>query len=266
MGIIRGFPEQYESEICDIYQNTNRSLKDIAEEFSCSTYIVRKILNSNNIQTKVRTKINGNLDIGYFERIDTEAKAYLLGFIFADGNVYKNQFSLEIGVKDKEILFLLKDELKINSKISYRKRSNTEVMTIKVTSEKICDSLAKYGIVPNKTLNTRHLPHNIPRDYLRHFLRGVFDGDGWISIKLDRYYCMGYVCAYASMAEDFRELANSLIENKNRVKITSKGGEHSYVIQFQNTTQVKQLATALYKDSNYYLPRKYDRAVKIFSR
>jgi intein/homing endonuclease len=265
MGIVRGFPEKYENEICEIYQNTNHSLKDIAEKFSCSTYIVRKILQANRIPIVVKTKINGDLKLDYFENIDSEVKAYLLGFIFADGNVFNNQLALEIGVRDKENLILLKSELKSKAKISYRKRPNTEVVTTRINSERLCNSLAKYGIVPNKTMNTHHLPNNIPKEYLRHFLRGVFDGDGWISIKFDKYYCMGYVCCYASMAEDFRTMANSLIEDKNDVKITNKGGEHSYVIQFQRTVQVKQLAAALYKDSNYYLSRKYEKAEKIFS-
>lgn len=45
-------------------------------------------------------KINEN----YFEKIDSENKAYWIGFISADGNVYKNKLSIELNNKDDELL------------------------------------------------------------------------------------------------------------------------------------------------------------------
>ena len=53
------------------------------------------------------SKINHN----FFENIDSEAKAYLLGFLAADGNVSHNtnKITLHIGEKDVYVANLLKE-------------------------------------------------------------------------------------------------------------------------------------------------------------
>ncbi len=47
-----------------------------------------------------------DLNENYFENIDTEQKAYFLGFIFADGNIQlrqgnTNKYRLRIGLRNK---------------------------------------------------------------------------------------------------------------------------------------------------------------------
>lgn len=265
--IVRNVSTEDEEKICELYMTGNYTMGFLAQKYSCCAASIKKILEFYKIPIKTHP-LHKNIGFSenYFEKIDSEEKAYFLGFIFSDGNVFKNQLCLEIGFRDKEILERFKAALNVKSKISYRKRKNTEVASIRVSSEKLCNDLAKYGIVPNKTISTKHLPSAIPPLYTRHFLRGVFDGDGWITLKKGGYYCMGYVCNFKSMAEDFKFMANELIEDKNHAKITFKNQNGTaYVAQFQSTRQVKQLATALYKDSNIHLTRKYKRAELIFS-
>lgn len=267
-GHVRGFPLNKEQEICDLYKTGKYPQKLLAEKYSCSTFVIHKILVGNNIPLLPSfRRISLDLDENYFETIDSEKKAYFLGFIFADGNVRGNNFSLEIGFRDKYLLEIFNEAINSEAKISYRKRSNTEVVTTRITSSRFCEILSWYGIVPNKTMNTHHLPNNIPEKYKRHFLRGVFDGDGWITQRKVGGFSMGYVCNYKTMAEDFMEMANDLIAEKNYAKIIKKdkNKDNSYVAQFQKQSQVKQLATALYKDSTIYLTRKYERAELILA-
>jgi transposase-like protein len=253
-----------EQQVIDLYLNNQLSQKEIADKFNCCIKTIRNTLIRNNIEIKIQPRKNKNINENYFEKIDTEQKAYFLGFIFADDNICKNQLSIEIHFKDRELLKLFKNELHLKSKISYRKRENTEVCCIRVVSKKICEDLKQYGIVPNKTYITKHLP-KISEEFIPHFLRGLLDGDGWISIDNSGYYHMGFVSYSKSVCEDFQEYCNSLINQKSKSKITLKDKNgHSYNCQFQGLKIVKQLATVLYKDNKICLERKFRLVEPLF--
>lgn len=253
-----------EQQVINLYLNDKLCQKEIANKFNCCTETIHKILIRNNIEIKTQPRKNKKINEAYFKKIDTEEKAYFLGFIFADGNIYKNQLSLEIQVKDRELLEIFKKELNLNSKISYRKKENTETCCIRVVSDIICNDLRQYGIIPNKTYLTKHLP-NIPKEFLPHFLRGLLDGDGWISIDKSGYYHIGLVSYSRSICEDFQKYCNSLINKKSKSKITLKEKNgHSYTCQFQGLENTKQLATVLYKDNKICLSRKYRLVEPLF--
>lgn len=260
----RIFTIQEEREICDLYQSGKYTQKFLAEKYNVCASVIRNILLAHKIEIKKNVrKVDLNLQENYFSQIDSPEKAYLLGYLFADGNIYKNQLTLEIHYKDIEILHLLQKELHSSNTISYRKRDNTEMCSCRICSKQICKDLEKYGIVPDKTHQTKHLP-NIPQLFLRDFLRGLLDGDGWITRDKLGYYHIGFVNNYESVCKDFQDMCNSLIEHKTAAKITNKGNNSGYVTQFQSKESVKQLATVLYKDSTCYLTRKYNLATDIF--
>lgn len=260
----RNFTVREEQEICTLYQTGQYTQKFLAEKYSVCAEVIRNILRGHNIEIRKSVrKIDLDLQEDYFNCINSEEKAYLLGFLFADGNVYKNQVTLEIQYRDIEILHLLQKELHSSNKISYRKRDNIEMCSCRICSEQIRKDLEKYGIIPDKTHKTTHLP-DIPKKFLKDFLRGLVDGDGWITKDKLGYYHIGFVNNYASVCQDFQDKCNSLIEHKTQAKITNKGNNSGYVAQFQSKESVKQLATVLYKDSTCYLTRKYNLATDIF--
>ena len=252
-----------EQEICELYLTKKYTQKFLAEKYNVNHHTIKKVLEANDIDIIHIKRQDLDLVEDYFKVINSPEKAYLLGFLFADGNVYKNQISLEINYRDIEILHLLRSELHSINKISYRKRRNIETCCCRIYSQKIVEDLAQYGIIPNKTHRTKHLPI-VPKDYRKDFLRGLLDGDGWITKDRLGYYHIGFVSNYATVCQDFQDLCNSLIEYKTKAKITNKGNNSGYVAQFQSKESVKQLATALYKDSTCYLTRKYILATDIF--
>ena len=81
--------------------------KEISKKFDISLRQYYNLLKLNNIEQKsklVRYKFNED----YFETIDTEDKAYFLGFIVADGNINKNNNSVRIIQKETDILYEFK--------------------------------------------------------------------------------------------------------------------------------------------------------------
>lgn len=108
--------------------------------------------------------------------------AYILGFFAADGcltiNQKRNNKYVEFTSTDYEIIEKIKRTLKSGHKITTRKRDEKWLISyrIQIGSKKIFDDLINLGFTPNKS-KTLEFPI-IPLNYLSHFIRGYFDGDG----------------------------------------------------------------------------------------
>jgi hypothetical protein len=120
------------------------------------------------------------LDETYFNKIDTKQKAYILGFIYADGNVsikdnsYRLRFNLQ--QKDKSVLDFIKQELKYTGPIRLSK--NKKYNILEISSKKLIKNLIILGAIPNKSLIL--LPPKIDPIFEGSFIKGYFDGDGCV--------------------------------------------------------------------------------------
>ena len=132
--------------------------------------------------------IRKKYDENFFEVIDTEEKAYFLGFIMADGCVINNKekyrylLTIKIHPKDKEILEKFIEVIKGEMVVTMDKKR--EICQIHISGKKIVSDLERLGCVENKT-KTLVYP-NLPKELERHFLRGYFDGDGCVRVKEDK--------------------------------------------------------------------------------
>ncbi|MDP3696491.1 MAG: LAGLIDADG family homing endonuclease [Candidatus Taylorbacteria bacterium] len=118
--------------------------------------------------------------------------AYVLGYIFADGSIYKNPngyYYLEFTSTDRELIEKVRTLMGSNHKIGFRKRSAKnpkwkDSYRLQISARDVRDDLARFGVVQNKSL-VMEFPE-IPRKYFSHFLRGYFDGDG--NVNFGRYW------------------------------------------------------------------------------
>ena len=116
--------------------------------------------------------------------------AYVLGFIFADGSIFKNprgSHYLDLTSTDLELIGKLKRLLGAEHKIGVYNSKNKKWKRrykLQIGSRDLFSDLNKYGVVPRKSL-IMSFP-NIPRKYLSHFVRGYFDGDG--SVNFGKYW------------------------------------------------------------------------------
>ena len=132
-----------------------------------------------------RDKVN-YVNEDYFNKINTSEKAYFLGFIMADGNMYlrsnnKYQFSIKIKSSDKDILLKFAKAIEFNpEKITERNEERNGTITrcaeIKIYNQAFCNSLVNLGVVPRKT-GKEYMPL-IPKELEKDFIRGYIDGDG----------------------------------------------------------------------------------------
>ena len=243
---------QQKSEIIELYQSKTFDSSQLASRYNVTPTAIIGLLKRRNIpreRTNYGKKYNNViLNHDFFSDINTEKAAYYAGFIAADGSIYKHptkpmqkRLIIEIHEKDIEIL----EGFDIGTEIYHRKNRNMCAKAI--SSDKICDDLEKCGIIQNKTFKLI-FPTNINDDNIHHFIRGVFDGDGWFTVSKTGYIRAGFVGCY----EFLKELQAHLpIESKIRIP-----PDKNYAIISMTKSSTIKFAKYLYKNATIYLPRK----------
>jgi len=203
-------------------------------------------------------------DNNFFDNINTENKAYHLGFMFADGNVSKttNQITLKLHSQDIEQIKAFKTDLQLINKIAVH-TCPKHIAYIQFYSHVTKQSLIKHGCVPCKSLIIKP-PTNLPITLVPHFIRGYFDGDGCISIltrSTNQYIvCSFDVCGTLEILQWIKKslgLTNKLYHTSNK---------NSYRLVTARTSSIINIHNYLYKDATIYLTRKkikFDKALKL---
>ena len=194
--------------------------------------------------------------VDFFRKINSEEKAYWLGFIAADGCVYNNVLEVASNIKDtKHIAKLFRKSLNSSQDTPYHdKKQNT--IKYRLCRKEICDDLATHGIIPRKTFKLE-FPTTVPKKYLHHFIRGYFDGDGSVTFNKNRN-CYRYMF-YGNLSF-LSELAK-YIKYTNRIYNSGT----IYVIDKNSKKDCGRFFKYLYKNASIFLERKRDKFLEIMN-
>lgn len=255
---------------------------EIAKKIGCSRQLVLKVWMDNGLKGKDKSR-QYYFDFDYFENINSSNKAYLLGLIASDGNLYKRsekhqgQIQFCLNEQDVDILHKIKQELKSNKPLMKRTNSKGTYYTLTFVSEKMFNDLINIGLTTNKTktLNVKHL--KIPKCYERDFIRGYFDGDGSIvfnSTKSKNIRPCCYSISIAGYVENLLSIQNILSKYNVDLKITKDKRKNKYtednIYQFASLRSVSNINTYNFLKTIYYneniikFDRKYERAKQFF--
>jgi hypothetical protein len=208
----------------------------------------------------------------YFNNIDTEKKAYILGFIIADGHISKeNRLCFSNSIDDISIFEEIRSEISPNSKIHLKKynqgaKTRKEQCILRIKSNILCEQLRdKYNICNNKTHDTKFTFNLdlIPEELKVHFIRGFFDGDGSISF----YETKGTIFfnfSFISTSFNFVNQVAQLFENNFKVKkvIRKIQGKtiNWFTLRFDydrhRAREIQKIYEFLYQDATIFLERK----------
>ena len=244
-----------EDTIVSLYKE-GKSSSEIASTYRVTQGTIINILKNNDIQRNNRYH-NLSLDVNYFSSIDSIDKAYFLGFMIADGNVNENtnMVSLSLSDKDRYILEIFLDVTHSSNKL-YVRKDKPEV-TFRLKNRQWVSALAKYGVVPRKTFIS-YLP-SISDELMPHMLRGLIDGDGWISYKSHQ---LGF-CGNETIVTEVRDFLVSTLNVYNVAVIHPR--ENLYQVTWASKHDIFVICKYLYNDKqNYYLKRKYDNYLTIY--
>lgn len=206
-----------------------------------------------------------------FEKIDTEEKAYWLGFLYADGCVYEDGIRLTLAITDEEHIKKIDKFFKNKGKIKYLKEKpfnakNEKYICKKQVSFELYDvntltSLSKYGFCKNKTDFGKLKMENIPAELQKHFWRGMIDGDG--SIYFNEKTKRGGIQltgSYDTMLNFKKFIKTILNKDKNITK-----DKTVFTIKIRENLS-KDLCNILYVNSEISLERKYKKALAFANR
>lgn len=201
----------------------------------------------------------------YFEKIDTEDKAYWLGFIFADGSISKtdskvsteNRLTISISVKDKALLQKFAECISMpQDKIRHYTPKNSyscsEMVSIYCNSIKMVTDLKNLNCTPRKTFHSQMPP--IPEHLIRHFIRGYFDGDGTIS---------GNTFEFTSDGNILHEIQIILMNSLGYRKTKIRERKNAFNLRYGGHNQLQKMFHYLYDDATIYLQRKYDKFLSL---
>ena len=206
-----------------------------------------------------------SIDESIFETINTEEKAYWLGFIAADGYVSGWNLAIRLCEKDIEHLEKFKTFMRsthpVNKYIAKIKNKEYPSCSIFIYSKKIISNLAKLNIVENKTRGF-DVPQ-IPDELLKHFWRGFFDGDGSISSSTDSKRGRNVAKFNISITgnrlviECFEKYVKSLLSTNSDSK--NVNGTENYYFRISGNNSVKIILSEIYNNPKVYLNRKYKK-------
>lgn len=188
----------------------------------------------------------------------TEMSTYLLGFIMADGYIHladdktqRNILSIEVSRRDSDIIYKIAQVLAFRGRLTYTDSS----IGIQISNRHIIEQVAEKGIpIKNKSFSAK-FPNNIPENMLKHFIRGLIDGDGWCQFTEFQgtlAFNIGF-CGTYDMIQGVRSHLNidcadiQIVSNTNNNFKFNVRGHRGF-----------QIASWLYDDAVIYLDRKHD--------
>ncbi len=239
--------------------------KEIAEKLGRTKTSIDVKANKLGLKSSIYTC---NLD--YFKEIDSEEKAYWLGFIYADGWVeYKegstHTLGIELSIVDIEHLRKFNKCIEGNCKITTRVRhleetgKDYEMCCIRVYKKTFVDHLIDKGVTPNKSFDIT-MP-NIPKNLINHFIRGFFDGDGCLAHgttksknKTQDVIKADFTCGSIEFVNSLRSI---LFDNDINSHVVSE--RNHYRLKIGGLKNTHEFLEYIYKDATVYLDRKYEK-------
>lgn len=215
----------------------------------------------------------------FFDEINSEEKAYILGFLASDGSIYDKNGSYYANIRvkytDIDILEKIKQSMELSLDITY----NEEVVTfpqggtslakmscLRIYGKQIVKQIETYGIIPNKTLHLKVDYIRIPEQFLKDFLRGLWDGDGCFGIYKNKNgsitYSIGYIGSYELLL-DIQDIIHKFFPiHKINIWKAKECNENIYRLGLARRDDFIEFLNFIYKDAHIYLERKYQKYLK----
>lgn len=189
--------EEYKDVILKEHSE-GKTLKEICSVVGFYPDKISKYLKSFGLKPNCNNKTKW-VNEHYFDEIDSEEKAYILGFFIADGCIREEydkrdgrigtRLCFSNSVDDAEIIEYIHNVLCPHNKIQYvhntvGAKNRKPQMSLQWTSRTMVKDLKEiFGIVPRKTFDVTYVfPfEKVGKEYHKDFIRGFIDGDGTIS-------------------------------------------------------------------------------------
>ena len=252
-----------EDDVLYAYNEAGLSMKRIADRSNdkYSEYDVSEILRKHNAAIREHGR-RGTIKSHYFETIDTPEKAFLLGFIMADGSIRRDSYQLTVSQKESESWWLLN---------MIREFIQPDAKSLTISDFQISTDLRLKGIIPNKTYDSTSdtinlLWNSVPKEYKPDFLRGLLDGDGsirWFYQKptSKTQSCHIQFTGNRYLMEKIRDFLSTELDYTTTVK-TDNYSSVLYRVVITDSSKGKQLCDMMYR--NFKFPYGHSKTARYY--
>jgi len=248
------------------------SLRKISAKYYIDRKTILKLCKLYNIEVShvkgAKYKYSYNED---FFTQETEEVFYLAGFIAADGCVTdldnkgrSRMLIINLQTGDTDHLEKIKKLLnsdhpikdhRIHREINKYNLNPTWMSSFRVCiSEKFFNDLAKFNIIPHKSL-TYTWPEWLKNHPMKHhFIRGYNDGDGCFSMQKSKQLIFSLVGAKSFLLDIHKSFEEECIGIKTNKKLIPY--KNIYALKYCGNGIVGKISKYLYEDATIYLDRK----------
>lgn len=219
------------------------------------------------------------LNENYFDIINSEEKAYWLGFLWADGGINKTTQRasganrLRITQKWSELKHIEKFKKTINTNYPIRcitHQNGAKVAQMDINSRHLCKTLEQLGY---GTKDKRIKVPNISENMLPHFVRGYFDGDGCLSLytqTIKKWTINKQEWSITGQRKLLLQIKDILTNNAGvtpsvKLKEYNKTKNDIVSLRYGKKSDIEKLYAYMYSNCSVYLNSKYQKFVEYFS-
>lgn len=270
---MRKLSDRDKIDIVTKYKTGKFNCLQLANEYGVTRNNIKKILNNRGI-TQLHHR-HYSVNQHYFDVIDTEAKAYFLGLLYADGCISdRDEMILSLQEKDINILLKFKSEMESQHPIYIQTLKNPNYQKscrFSIRNKFLANQLITLGCIPRKSLILKFPQSSqVPDHLIHHFVRGYFDGDGCLVIT---YYKNCGIMRWSHIVtflgtEEFcgkLSLIISRVVGKSPHHRNGLGkSEKIMSLTLGGKIEVARLYEWMYGNATIYLQRKYDKFQEFF--
>ena len=279
--IINQVDSVFTLDMYDSYINGEITFTKIASLCGVPSYKLRKYFKAKGLKVR-QYVLDDTTSHDFFMSIDSEIKAYLLGFYLADGSLdsERNRITISISECDEYVVDLFRQFIsphykKVHTKSFFNKKTgytSKPMFLVSIKSRLLCESLEMYGMGKDKTHSHNIDIDIIPDDCFIHFIRGYFDGDGTV------YHLNGVSKRSNGREYPYDNYNWSIISNTNEHLLNIKkrlmslygiyaniinDGRGHFLLEINRKVDFFKMRDVLYRNANFFLSRKKDKYMAI---
>ncbi len=208
------------------------------------------------------------VDETFFDTIDTEAKAYWLGFLTADGTIGYDHIILALQEKDISHLHKLTTSLGSNHPVITRENKLKGIIycygQVHIGSKRLATALKHLGVGERKSFTVRPCEH-VTEALLHHYWRGVFDGDGFITLTRSRK--VGSIIWLTGLVGNKEMVTGfeSFMQRFVKAEAIIKPHHRIFMIRYGGVALPQTILRVLYQDATIFLTRKHARMNEVMN-
>lgn len=221
---------------------------------------------------KMKLRLEDKTNINLFQNINMREIAYILGFLWADGNIVDNCYSINLSCNSDDMIEIENIIMKTGNWKKYllkgRLRNNIickDCIQYSIGFKKLYNIFHEYDYNIKSTISPYKVLNSIPDELKHYFFLGLIDGDGCFYINKKQYtYQFTISSTYEQDWSYMIELCEKLNISRYRIDLYDKiaKGSKSSSFRICRKNDIKIIGNYIYqnhKSDQLGLKRKYEK-------